>query len=88
MDTQLTPIIDDGMVIPTNPWQENWKNSLEVPSISTTIEEWELHGSYQEVNRMFSSRKVLIPTSRPHQRIIYLVFSGYTIHEVREEFHA
>ena len=37
---------------------------------------------------MLSSGNVLIPTSRPHQRIVDLVSCGDTSDEVREELHA
>ena len=37
---------------------------------------------------MLSSGNVLIPTSRPHQRIVDLVSYGDTSDEVREELHA
>ena len=39
MDTHPIPIINYVMILPTNPWQEKWKHSLERPSIFTKNEE-------------------------------------------------
>ena len=61
MDTHMTPIIDDGIFLRTNPHEEKWKHSLEVPSISTKVDECATQGSYQELKHLFSSGKVLIP---------------------------
>ena len=63
LETDPIPIIEDTTVNPINPWQEKMNNSLEGPSISTTVDEQALHGTNQEVKRRCSLGDVSIPTS-------------------------
>ena len=54
MDTHPIPRIDDARVLPTNPRQEEQKNSLEEPSISTTFDEQAPHCTSHELKHRFS----------------------------------
>ena len=54
--TQPIPVVDDAIVLPTNPQPERQKNSLEWPSISMVVEEHELHGTNQGVKHRCTSR--------------------------------
>ena len=50
MDTQPIPLIEDPIVLPTNPQKETQKNFLEGPSVSIEVEERALHETDQGEN--------------------------------------
>ena len=63
LETNPNPIIEDMVVHPINPAQEQMKHSLEGPLISTIVVEQAPLGSIQEAKCSFSLGDVSIPTS-------------------------
>ena len=80
MYTQPIPVVEDAIVLPTNPHQEIQKHSLEGPSVSMSVEEREIHGTDQGVKCRC--------TSRPLETFAYLIGCGYTSDRFRETLNA
>ena len=80
MDTQPILVVEDAIVLPTNPHQERQNNSLEGPSVSISVEERALHGTDQGVKCRC--------TSRPPKTFVDLIECAYTSDEVRETLNA
>ena len=76
MDTQPIPIVEDAIVLPTNPHQERQKLSLEGPLVTISVEERALHGTDQGVKRRCTSRSL--------ETFVDLIECGYTSDKVRE----
>ena len=80
MYTQPIPVVEDAIVLPTNPHQERQKNSLEESSVTISVEEQALHGTDQGVKRRC--------TSRPPKTFADLIECGYTSDKVRDSLNA
>ena len=76
MDTQPIPVVENAIVLPTNPHQERQNHSIEGSLVTISVEERELHGSNQGVKCRC--------TSRPPETFADLIECGYTSDEVRE----
>ena len=76
MDTQPIPVVEDDIVIPTNPHQERQKHLLEGSLVTISVEERSLHGTDQGVKHTC--------TSRPPETFADLIECAYTSDEVRD----
>ena len=70
MDTQPILVVEDAIVLPTNPHQERKNHSLERRLVSISVEERALHGTDQGVKHRRASR--------PPETFVDLIECGYT----------
>ena len=80
MDTQPISVVEDAIVLPTNPHKERQNHSLEGSSVTISVEERALHSTDQGVKCRC--------TSRPPKTFADLLGCGSTSDEVRESLNA